>query len=538
MSLISKLNELDYKRFENYVCTFGVGRKNYCGNDKYLRFWDKNKANLYVLLGNQLIFEEPFEYNNPEIYEECTAFLRRRDNKAFFSKLADRFEEEMPEFIESISCASTNSITWFGETVLDSVAGKKPVKISKGMRYIKALSKLIDYYNLQDIKPDFEQYRIRHSMFLADMKIKGTLCISIHPMDFVTMSDNANDWSSCMSWSNDGCYRAGTVEMMNSKYVVVAYVKSENKVYSFKNIDSEEYQWNSKQFRQLFYINEDFLLAGKSYPYEHDELTNTIFQKLLNLAEANCGWTYEHKGSYDWRFNDVKFITDMMYNDMLNDTSRTYQLAYNFDGSRYYINLSGPAPCLVCGECHVLEDRDPDDLYGDEDSDDLNEVADFYNGRYETTGALVCKDCKEKTECSECFNKEAELSAIVVDELRYCRNCWNEHVRVNPLNGELFTVYRSTYSDEFFDFTLYKRADNDDDYECVSAEGGKYTRLWIPYETLRDLIRDGKTTSERVKSEGSFWSYDIYILNEDSGIDAESLKFNNLVTPEFVGLDN
>ena len=41
------------------------------------------------------------------------------------------------------------------------------------------------------------------------------------------MSDNDYGWDSCMGWMNEGEYRLGTVEMMNSPCIVVAYIDGE-----------------------------------------------------------------------------------------------------------------------------------------------------------------------------------------------------------------------------------------------------------------------------------------------------------------------
>ena len=49
------------------------------------------------------------------------------------------------------------------------------------------------------------------------------------------MSDNNSGWESCMSWRNNGCYRRGTVEMMNSPYVIVAYLMLEELVSVLEN---------------------------------------------------------------------------------------------------------------------------------------------------------------------------------------------------------------------------------------------------------------------------------------------------------------
>jgi hypothetical protein len=99
------------------------------------------------------------------------------------------------------------------------------VTITLGMKFMKALGKVVEAYNLD--QEMFEEFRIAHSQILNDKKLSGRLCLSIHPLDYMTMSDNESDWGSCMSWREGGCYRRGTVEMMTSPVVVVAYLKSE-----------------------------------------------------------------------------------------------------------------------------------------------------------------------------------------------------------------------------------------------------------------------------------------------------------------------
>ena len=83
--------------------------------------------------------------------------------------------------------------------------------------------------DIADMEAIFEQMRIKHSQILNKKRLKGTLCLSIHPLDYITISDNNCDWDSCMTWTGDDCpgeYRLGTLEMMNSPSVVVAYLDS------------------------------------------------------------------------------------------------------------------------------------------------------------------------------------------------------------------------------------------------------------------------------------------------------------------------
>lgn len=105
---------------------------------------------------------------------------------------------------------------------------------------MKALKQLNGILHFMD-DDEFEEFRICQSMCTNTTALEGKLCLSIHPLDYMTMSDNACDWSSCMSWQEDGCYRMGTVEMMNSPCVIVAYLESSHPMYF-----SREATWNSK----------------------------------------------------------------------------------------------------------------------------------------------------------------------------------------------------------------------------------------------------------------------------------------------------
>ena len=91
---------------------------------------------------------------------------------------------------------------------------------------------------------EFEDFRIKHSRILSEKEFIGRLSLSIHPLDFMTMSDNDSDWSSCMSWRTCGSYRRGTVEMMNSPCVVVAYLSASKPMVLDRG---SHFKWNIKK---------------------------------------------------------------------------------------------------------------------------------------------------------------------------------------------------------------------------------------------------------------------------------------------------
>lgn len=130
-----------------------------------------------------------------------------------------------------------------------------------------------------------EKCRIIHSQALNSTKIEGTLCLSIHPMDYITMSDNDYGWESCMTWTREdepGEYRTGTIEMMNSPSVVIAYIKG-NKPYHPLGNDEV---WSNKKWRELFIVDKEFISGIRAYPYQEDEFEDIIIKELAAMAAA------------------------------------------------------------------------------------------------------------------------------------------------------------------------------------------------------------------------------------------------------------
>ena len=62
------------------------------------------------------------------------------------------------------------------------------------------------------------------SMIIQEDKIEGTLCLSVHPLDFISSSENTHNWRSCHAL--DGEYRAGNLSYMLDKTTVMCYLNS------------------------------------------------------------------------------------------------------------------------------------------------------------------------------------------------------------------------------------------------------------------------------------------------------------------------
>ena len=374
-----------------------------------LREWEKQKtAYLFDLLDNQLILSKDIEYN---MNEECLyrQIIKLHDHS--FYKNFCKAIKEIPELrwnsftleglFDNINLIA-NKYSYSNSVDILYDEGKKKISIKKGVRIMPLLSKIADAFNI----PDFEDFRLAHSQILNQKKLTGQLSLSIHPLDYMTMSDNDCGWDTCMSWTNSGGYRHGTVEMMNSPMVIVAYLSSKTPYY----LNNDEFEWSNKKWRQLFIVNKHLITGIKSYPYTNVELTDIVMNWLRELAQKNLSWSYNDvttetcdlDSCFDLPEVRIQFDTNMMYNDFCANTD--YQIALNkkLGCNNIEIMYSGKSECMVCGDFLV----------------------DFDN-----ESSLGCLDCVPA--CHICENCECEIYELddvhTLDGYLLCEECWYDN---------------------------------------------------------------------------------------------------------------
>lgn len=313
-----------------------------------------------------------------------------------------------------------------GEAFVIELKDGKKYTVSTGCKPMKALAKIAEAYNIEG----FEDFRICHSLVHNQRKIVGDISLSIHPLDYWTMSDNTNGWDSCMSWENYGGYRQGTVEMMNSPSVVVAYMSSK------EPMRIGDLNWNNKKWRQLFIVDKKVILGIKSYPYYNDPLTVEIIKWLKELAETNMGWQYF--GDVD--DEPIQYKSEAFYNpDHMDDSHR---IKFNFYSNNMYTDVG----CLEWHPMYVSKDiHENGDIEGSYKiypcSGTPLIVFDYnYSGDSQciscglidpplaSESCLCCESCQVTQRCDECGYR-VDDDYYYLDGYRLCEECWSEKVR-------------------------------------------------------------------------------------------------------------
>lgn len=174
----------------------------------------------------------------------------------------------------------------------------------KRMRVIRKALEFVEYpfMNL------FVQFRDRVSLIRTTQRLDADVVLSIHPIDFLSMSDNNSGWTSCMSLIDKGSDRSGVTEYMNSPTAVVAYMES--------NVPFLPGVPNKSWRMMLFYdLDANVALGSRQYPFFSSELARGALSALTSCE------SYEIK-NYPWVQQDKLLLEQCENFDVRNETQK------------------------------------------------------------------------------------------------------------------------------------------------------------------------------------------------------------------------
>ena len=426
-----------------------------------LNEWNKNKKTLYKALGRNLRVKIPIEMKKTDVdfdkelsevyhqifppyrqsYDAYISAIERAENKVklneklclvddlilFLQKLRDNGKICLDDIVcvgwlfnyDNIRYGYIKDLPRFTVNKYCFKFDNREMTIEPGQKIIKTIQKVLNFYGYDMSNGLFEEFRNKVSNITTSSNIKSNLVLSIHPIDYMTMSDNDCGWSSCMSWKNNGMYSDGTIEMMNSNMIIIAYLESDNPFIVNNHIIP------NKSWRTLLYVHKNILVAGKSYPYHNSELDKKVLEELYKLVNKNLKWDYkykeqEYKDLYSYLPNEEDQINNLwvskkqivivtghaMYNDLLEDKDSVYFCYRNIPKKGMVLNASGKNTCLICGLQH-----------------------------YGTTSEKICNNCKENYSCCNCGNVDSS----------------KKHFEISVANDNNYRVYRERICEHCID---------------------------------------------------------------------------------------
>lgn len=348
----------------------------------------------------------------------------------------------------------------------------------KTSRVVNKMCKYLGY----DKHPDYNREYAKFADALSPLKIKRHTVISLHPIDYLTMSFG-NSWASChtidkqnkrgMPNSYEGQYSSGTMSYMLDPSSIVFYTVDQT-------YDGTEYYTQPKINRQMFHWGEQKLVQGRLYPQSCDSAPEeytpyrNIMQQIMSVIFDFPNLWSCHKGSD----NASRYIISKgtHYKDYTYVENCTLSRIKGVENDNTFIVGATPI-CIECGcrhditenishcasssrECYncgcIVNEEDgywiADEFYCDDCAcscqccDDMCVVADmtYVNGH-----GYICDDCLREHfgECEECgvYYHYDELTYVESEDAYYCEYCIERYfVRC----GECGELIRKTWANE------------------------------------------------------------------------------------------
>lgn len=426
--------------------------------DELFAKWYENKKHFINLFNGQLIYEVPgikrFELDPGEKSKKVGAFIELID--------CTYQNEDLAEFIlqngDDAFFENRVKIDW------DAPKGK----IKAGMKLAKAFKFFTDnktiLYDLQN----------RASQIIQEDKIEGTLCLSVHPLDFLSSSLNTYNWRSCHAL--DGEFRSGNLSYMTDATTMICYLKGANDV--ILPLFPNDVPWNSKKWRVLLFASQDeqMFFAGRQYPFATTGGLNKVWLQLRELfnqlnpsmwSYASSGWSNacvdeSTLGAFleetwvpiDGELHPIsELVKDadpehvLHYNDLLHSSCYTKPYYAFRDRSIWrpkdglpQFSIGSAVHCLWCGNHYIT---DPETMMCTE--------CELEHGHTENENYGVCDCCGRRIlledawyvndyehVCDECYNKYCFT----------CEDCGNVYYNIEKIFDEETNEYLCSWCNE------------------------------------------------------------------------------------------
>ena len=369
--------------------------------------WEENKKQfLFSLLRQQLIYSVPTEVSMTEeelyykIKESGVRYTLQQQFKPEFARILTTMSSELDEnekIIEKCLFDLLNVNILARQRIEEDYAfdwNGKRVKFNKGTKVTKLFRFFVNESELDALIK-------KYATIFNQKTIKGDLCLSVHPLDYFSVSDNQCGWNSCFS-VHDGSYRISTTGLLTSPNTMVAYLSSGDVEYEAYDMSMT---WNNKKWRTYVTMSHDqkTFHIGREYPYSNPSLRQKVVEMIADLT----GWEYQEADREIYINTPDAFYNDGFYHlyeaTNIEEDERVDELDVAEDcycmecGTTYDLEGVNGICCISCHpECH-------EDYMGTCTLCDTH-IFDYEDYSYIISrGEYVCECCSPKlTYCQEC----------------------------------------------------------------------------------------------------------------------------------------
>lgn len=370
--------------------------------DKLFKNWLKGKEKFIETFGG-LTYEFPEEFTfSMEEDEKINSFEMFVTDAVVYAD--EGLEDQLSNFLSAQGLEGIYNNRVINPYKNGKIRIEKNAKISKSLKFF-----------FKNDKEALDAFQTRLSRMIQECKVTGKIVFSVHPLDFLSISENAHNWHSCHAL--DGEYRTGNLSYMQDSCTFIVYLKADGE-YNLPNFP-EDIKWNSKKWRVLMYTNKDnsIFVKGREYPLSNQTCISKVTEvlgKIYNLNDFSTSWK---------NINDKigmvmeDSLGSLQYNDCILSLSyepeAIWKEGFIFSKENQDKMIVGDGvECLICGENMVS-----------------------------MTSSVCCQECGGYTVCEHCGEAVYEDEMYYLDGDRICEYCWDEEATLCAGCDETFNSY-------------------------------------------------------------------------------------------------
>lgn len=377
---MEELKQAFYEVMYKYEKSFGE-----TGVMANLNEWAKNKAFLLDLLRHHPGWDEDakaivFTFDEGRGIEHDVV-----DEIAFTMEdlAADQIKDEqrLEDFRISLRTAVSEYSSTLSEQALEVIRTRGGIKCATGQKTSRIIGKLCRQFGV-DGHERYNAVFAQLSDSLNPLQMLKTALLSLHPCDFLEMSNKDNTWISCHNLEN-GSYQAGALSYMTDDVSMIFYTIDPGTTDHFYRVP--------RRSRQMFFYKDGMLFQSRLYPSDLSEPMD-LYRNIVQKAIAVClnvpnRWLLKKKRE------DVNTYCSSY------EGSRQYP-DYNYHGNvsllkaipeHSHFVIGRPSLCVCCGRAY-------------------------------RSGYLKC-NCEDVVVCKDCGQTVSMRNARYIDGAYYCNAC-------------------------------------------------------------------------------------------------------------------
>lgn len=383
-----------------------------------LNAWRENKGNLVELLRRHpgwneeelaIVFSlsEGREIDR-DVVDECKFTLSELVSECGLS------QEQTAAFNAAFAAATAEYSKFPSENNIGVIQAAGGIKCAPGQKTSRIIGRLCSHFGI-DRHAQYNSVFARLADAFNPLQVHKTGILSVHPCDFLEMSNKDNSWSSCHGLDNGG-YQAGCLSYLADGVSMIFFTVDDG--------IKEGFHRHPKRTRQIFCYADHVLLQSRLYPDENNEQVEQ-YRGLVQKAISACLgvpnlWTMKAK-----KDDQKQHYTTVEGSRQYHDYDYYCRICLLKDTASYgTLRIGHPSLCVCCGQpyrggylkCNC------DNLVV---CADCGKTVPADNARY-VEGAYFCNACQHicaccgevvRTDMYPAFNRQGRLVEI-------CEGCY------------------------------------------------------------------------------------------------------------------